>query len=86
MGVNILNKLYSLTIYGLLHRIMHFSTDVGSEIWFCVNSLANSTHLSTAEFYFVMIFSELCIVVRVRRGLTHFFCGTVEKSGINDCL
>ena len=86
MGVDILIWHYCPPKNALLYPMVHFSTYVVSEFWFCVNSHANRTHFSTAGYYFQMFFSECALIRRDRRALNQFFCRTVEKSGINECL
>ena len=59
---------------------MHLSTYVGSEFCLCVKSHTYRTHLSTAGSNLLLIFSEMLFIGRVRQGLTHVFCRTVEKA------
>ena len=80
MGVDNLNWLYCLLINAFVHPSMHFSTYVGSEFWFVLDSNAKGTHLTTEGYYFQMFFSQkTSLIVRVRRALTQLFCRPVEK-------
>ena len=45
--------------------MINLSTYLGPEPWFGVKIHANRTHLSTAGYYFLMIFSELPLIGRV---------------------
>ena len=65
---------------------MHFSTYVGSEIWFIWIFMLKEHTWQQRDITSKCFFSELPLIWCVRQALTEFFVNLSKKSGINECL